>query len=53
MNTVRSTHHPELGIAGAVTRVIQLVRAALVAINRAAASQVDPSPPVIFGRWSW
>ena len=53
MNTVRRTYHPELVIAGAMTRVAQLVRAALVAINRAAASQVDASPPVIFGRWSW
>jgi hypothetical protein len=53
MNTVRTTTHPELAIAGAVTRVVQLVRAALAAIDRAAAAQVDASPPVIFGRWSW
>ena len=52
MNTVRSTFHAELAIAGAMTLVARVVRTGMSALRSAVASQ-GPSPPVIFGRWSW
>jgi len=52
MNTVRSTPHPELAVAGAMILVARVARAALAAI-RSAVDYQDSSHPRVWGRWSW
>ena len=52
MNTVRSTPHMEFAIASVMTLAARMARAVLAEIRFADASQ-EPSPPIVFGRWSW